>query len=165
MAPVDSFHIILDTSIKASAPRVFAALTTGIASWWGLPYFESREARNIILEPKVGGRLYEQWDFERGDQEGALLGTVIGINPPEYLRLAGCFAMADYAAHGFLTFRLSYSNGVTTVSLKHSVLGEVNKELEERYTKGWIDLMSRLTHLVEEGHSRGIKHDPSLHVD
>lgn len=165
MTAVDAFHIELDTEVKASSQRVFAALTKGIASWWGPPYFEGKDAFNIKLEAKVGGRLWEQWDYSKGDQEGALLGTVVAINPPEYLRLSGSFGMHEHVAHSFLTFRLTYANGVTTVSLRHSVLGVVSDELKDRYTSGWKDLMSRLVHLVEEGHSSGIRHDPSLHVD
>ena len=164
MPEINSFHIDVDTPVKASAERVFAALTNGISSWWGAPYFESAETKNIVLEPKIGGRLYEQWEYDRGDMEGSLLGTVVAINPPEYLRLEGSFGMHERVVHGLVTFRLKTKNSVTTICLKHSVLGEVDAELEERYTKGWTDLMSRLVDLVERAHSEGILQDPSLSI-
>src|ERR1700734_327611 len=87
-------NIEIQETINASPKRVFAALTTGIDVWWGDPYFENEAAtKDLILEAKIGGRLYERWAMT-GDKQGSLLGIVTAINPPELLRLEGPFGLS-----------------------------------------------------------------------
>ncbi len=53
-------------TIQAPPHRVFEALTKDIASWWGSPHtIDEARAGDIVLEARVGGRLYEDWGTAR----------------------------------------------------------------------------------------------------
>ncbi|MGH2627534.1 MAG: hypothetical protein ACRDHY_12895, partial [Anaerolineales bacterium] len=79
-------HVEQAVTIQAPPRRVFEALTKDIASWWGSPHIiDDERTRDIVLEARLGGRLYEDW----GDGAGALWATVTRIRPDEYLELNG----------------------------------------------------------------------------
>jgi DNA-binding transcriptional ArsR family regulator len=50
----------LAVTIDAAPSQVFDAMTQNLSAWWGAPYLYG-DAKDIVLEPKVGGRLYEVW--------------------------------------------------------------------------------------------------------
>jgi len=75
----ESLHRVIriesETRINRPPEVVFAALTTGLDAWW--PH-RTRAAARIVYEPKVGGRLFEDW----GDGAGLAYGQVIHYDPP-----------------------------------------------------------------------------------
>ncbi len=160
---INTINIDIQETINASPQRVFAALTTGIDIWWGDPYFENEAAtKDIILEPKIAGRLYERWAMT-GDKQGSLLGIVTAINPPELLRLEGPFGLNSGAVvHGRVSFELKSTESGTLLQFNHHAIGGIDQQLEVKYRSGWQDLIGRLKRLVEEGRAAGIVRDPSL---
>ncbi len=74
----------LQIEIAASTQRVWKALTGQLSAWW-LPDFHILGPHSIVaLEPRAGGRLFEQ----NGDRE-LLWYTVLSIAPAESLSLVG----------------------------------------------------------------------------
>lgn len=87
--------------------RVFEALTRDITAWWGPPHIVDEErGRDIVLEPRLGGRLYEDW----GDSAGALWATVTRVRPDEYLELTGPLGTRRLVL-GLITFTLEPRGG------------------------------------------------------
>ena len=62
---------------QASAERVFEALTTRTQEWFPATYGGDR-VRSIVLEPRVGGAMFEDW----GDGKGHLYGQITSWDPP-----------------------------------------------------------------------------------
>lgn len=62
----------------------FDLFTTKIASWWpvGSHSYGGDDVQNLVLEPRIGGRLYEVTD--KGEQDW---GTVLAWEPPSRLLL------------------------------------------------------------------------------
>lgn len=138
------FHVELEVRICASPERVFTALTQEISAWWGMPYFLGN-AVNIILEPFVGGRLYEVW----GENTGALWATVTKIQPPRELCLVGPIGLPE-PTHGVTTFLLNSRDDTTIVQFTHEAFGKIGPEIETRHTEGWKDLLlKRLPAYIE----------------
>ncbi|SRR5579875_59527 len=162
MSGMETMHVAMDLLIRAQPEQVFAALTTGIALWWGPPYLYGTGVRNIVLEPKVGGRLYESWHIEPDDKIGALHGTVVVIQPPSRLVMQGCFGMIDHAAQGTVSFKLSRQDGGTLLHFSHNAFGELTEQTRTRYADGWRDLLDRLKALLEKHAVQGVQHDPAL---
>jgi uncharacterized protein YndB with AHSA1/START domain len=159
---INFLDIEFELTINASPPRVFAALTAGVATWWGSPYFENENAtKGLVLEPKIGGRFYERWDFT-GEEQGSLLGTVVAIKHAEILRLEGPFGMTDGIIHGQVSFLLEPAKSGTLLKFRHKAAGKIDQELNLKYGMGWHDLLGRLQQLVEQGKPGGINLDPSL---
>lgn len=157
-----SMHLQVTETIGASRSRVFAALTNSVALWWGKPYLENEKAENIILEPRLGGRLYECWSEMDDDRDGALLGTVTAIKRPEMIRFEGPFGMINHVAHGVVTIRLHSDGPHTQIHLEHCAVGLIDDNVRQHFQQGWHDLLHRLKSLIELHHTEGLKHDPSL---
>jgi uncharacterized protein YndB with AHSA1/START domain len=163
MTAKTSMRVQVDLTIQAEPERVFTALTTGTAIWWGAPYLERKEATDLVLEPKVGGRFYERWNLTPGEGSGALLGSVVAIDPPRLLRMHGSFGMTERAVLGVVSIELSPFSEGTQVKFSHQATGDLDDELELHYAHGWHDLLGRLKFFVEEGAAEGVRFDPSLH--
>lgn len=140
-----SFQIEQEVLIRAPRLRVFDAITRDIGQWWAFRLAE--HGSQLILEPQVGGRFYE----DLGDGEGALWGTVTRIKRPEILRLSGPLGMTTPVVSVY-TYELSDSDGGTLLKLSHHVVGEPSPKWEESHRRGWGQLLNRyLKAYVEEG--------------
>lgn len=141
------FHIEQEVTIAAPRARVFDALTRDVGQWWA--FRMSREGSALVLEPRVGGRFFE--DF--GDDQGALWGTVTYIKRPEILRLTGSLGMIKDPIIGVYTYELAEAkDGATLLKLTHRVAGEPAPDAAESYRGGWGKLLGRfLKAYVEEG--------------
>ncbi|PWU01559.1 MAG: hypothetical protein C5B53_02695 [Candidatus Melainabacteria bacterium] len=163
MTAKTSMRVQVDLTIKGEPERVFTALTTGAAIWWGAPYLERKEATDLVLEPKIGGRFYERWAHLSSEPIGALLGSVVAIDPPNLLRMHGSFGMTERAVLGVVSIELTPISSGTQVKFSHQATGDLDDELEVHYAHGWHDLLGRLKFFVEEGEAEGVRFDPSLH--
>ncbi len=88
---VGVMHVEQEVTIGAPPGRVFEALTKELAAWWGPPeIIDEERAQDVVLEPTLGGRVYEDW----GNGEGAIWATVTRIRRGEHLELTGRLARA-----------------------------------------------------------------------
>jgi len=146
-----------EVTIQGPASKVFDAIIHDLADWWGAPYLISPQAENIVLEPRLGGRLYECW----GGDQGALWATVTRIKDYETLELTGPMGMSG-AVHCVTTFTLVSLDRATLVRLSQRAVGEVGESVPQAYTRGWGDLLGiRLKAYVETGKRYGLGHEPS----
>jgi DNA-binding transcriptional ArsR family regulator/uncharacterized protein YndB with AHSA1/START domain len=149
-----SMQVEQEVTINAPAERVFEALTNDISPWWGAPYLITEAPQSIILEPKVGGRMYE----ESGVGEGALWAMVTAIKKNEHLELTGPIGMSG-ALHSIATINLEPKNEgeATLVKFSHQAIGQLGEETQANYNAGWQDLLGvRLKAFVETGQRHGL---------
>ena len=141
------FHIEQEVLIRAPRARVFDALTRDIGQWWAFRL--THEGSTLTLEPRVGGRFFE----DLGDGQGALWGIVQHIKRPEILRLNGALGMMRDPVVSVYTYELTEAEGnATRLKLTHRVAGEPAPQAEENYRGGWGKLLGRyLKTYVEEG--------------
>ena len=116
MSSVSSDAIFAEISIKASAERIFKALTDPEqrVKWWGLKgRFETTEVESDL---RVGGR----WAM-RGNGMGGKPFNVVGtyriIEPPRVLAFTWLPSWDEEASETFVRFDLSEQGGITTVRL------------------------------------------------
>jgi DNA-binding transcriptional ArsR family regulator len=74
---VQTVRIACELQFAAAPDRVFEALTSRVLEWFPHTYGQER-VRAVIVEPRVGGRHYEDW----GDDAGHLYGHVTVYDPP-----------------------------------------------------------------------------------
>ena len=142
-----------EITIGASPERVFDALTNQVSAWWGAPYLLTDAPQAIILEPAVGGRLYEV----SGEGEGALWATVTAIQKNHWLELTGPVGMSG-AMHSVVSFALEPKGEATVVKLTHHAVGELGEDTEANYSAGWQELVGvRLKAFVETGERHGVQ--------
>jgi len=151
---VGVFHIEQEVTIDAPPERVFDAITKDVAAWWGEPHmYDEERARDIRLEPILGGDFYEDW----GNGEGAAYATVTLLRRPERLRMTGGMGMSGAVA-GVIDIRLTPQGKSTIVRLSHRAVGEVTAETRAGYDNGWKVLLSeRLKAFVERGLRTGLR--------
>lgn len=101
----------LDIPISAPPERVWVALTEATVSWWPDDFATSERTKRFVIEPKVGGRVYE--DF--GNDEGLLWYTVVGVEAGKELILAG-HLLPPFGGPAVTSLRLSLvANGSSTL--------------------------------------------------
>ena len=71
--------------IAALPARVWQALVSESAAWWPKDFHTSERAQGFVIEPVLGGRVFE--DF--GDGDGLVWYSVIGVERGRELLLAG----------------------------------------------------------------------------
>lgn len=140
-------------TIDAPPARVFGALTKGLSAWWGTPYLIGEGAKDLVVEPRIGGRVYEDW----GSGAGALRATVTSIKKNDHIEWTGRIGMGG-AVVGVVAYRVEAKGRGTLLKLSHRAAGEVTAETERNYGGGWQDLLgTRLRAFVERGERQGLR--------
>jgi DNA-binding transcriptional ArsR family regulator/uncharacterized protein YndB with AHSA1/START domain len=121
--------------VAAPRDKVFEALCR-MGEWWPHAF---REGAAVHLEPRVGGRFWEDW----GDGDGALYATVTGIRRPELLTCTGPMGMR-LPVTGVFSMELSERDAGTLVRLSHHAVGPIDDETRAAYQHGWGEVFDAL---------------------
>lgn len=117
--------------------EAFELFTARIGTWWPVRShsYGGEDVRNVVLEPHVGGRLYEVTDA--GEQEW---GSVLAWDPPARLLLDWQIGEARGTE---VEVRFSPEGPGARVELEHRGFGAAG--VRERYHTGWDTVLARLT--------------------
>jgi hypothetical protein len=143
-----TFSLNVSETILAKADRVFLELTTKILVWRELPIVPD-ERYHVILENRLGGRLYVTRGRSAYDDEGILIANVIAIKRPELLRLGGTFALEDQCVYSVATISLQSDSSSTTVSIHHRLSTETAETSLKQHEESWTKFLARLKQLAE----------------
>jgi DNA-binding transcriptional ArsR family regulator len=121
--------------VAAPREQVFDALCR-MGEWWPHRF---RDGSTVHLEPRVGGRFWEDW----GNGDGALYATVTGIHRPERLACSGPMGMAGPVASVF-SLTLEERPDGTLVRLSHHAVGPIDEETRAAYHTGWGEIFDAL---------------------
>lgn len=150
--PSDTCGIIrveLEIPIQATAARVWKTLTQDASRWWHKDFYTSPTAKGFVIEPRVGGRMYEDW----GDGGGCLWATIIVFEPGRVLECAGDLSPTfGGPARSLVRFEL-VERGQSTCLLKISdaVFGRVDEGTASSLDSGWRLLFGELKKMAERG--------------
>lgn len=154
---LQSVRVEQEIKISASPDKVFHALVHNTAAWWGMPYLRNPQSSQLIIEPRLGGLMYESWGTEN---EGVECARVTTYKENEVLELNGRFGL-DGAVVSVAHFELRVDGKTTTLALSHHIIGELDEQTQQMYSFGWNDLLAtRLKAFVEKGERYGIGHPP-----
>ncbi|MGH8016226.1 MAG: hypothetical protein ACREBV_08550 [Candidatus Zixiibacteriota bacterium] len=78
---LQSVGIELEIAIDRPISKVWKALVTETTKWWPKDFYTSKNTKAFVIEPKLGGRMYEKLT----GGAGLVWMTVYGIEPPKYL--------------------------------------------------------------------------------
>ena len=130
-------------TVGCSAERAFELFTAGIARWWPKDRYSVSQARtrDVVLEPRAGGAVYEV----RDDGETFPWGRVLAWEPPRRVVLSWHPGRApDVAQEVEVQFTASAEG--TIVELEHrnwTRLGDAAAGVRERYEGGWAIVLGR----------------------
>lgn len=147
--PAHLGQIDLTIPIEASTQRIWKALVDESTDWWNRDFLVGPGAKGFYIEPKVGGRVYEDW----GEGTGTLWYTVTGVRTGEYLELVGhVFPGFGGPITSMLRLSLTASGSGTLLKLTDGLLGRLTDEKVQMITDGWRQLFEiGFKQYVEDG--------------
>jgi uncharacterized protein YndB with AHSA1/START domain len=137
----------LEVRIQAPRERVWQALTTDLAAWWPAEINVGGADATMRFEPKVGGRMYEDW----GDGQGLVWAHAVMVRRPEALYMVGdSFPEWGGPLRSYWSWRLEADGETTLVRFVDSQLGPRTDADRASKEKGWSFLIEgRLKAYVE----------------
>ncbi|HRI87270.1 MAG TPA: SRPBCC domain-containing protein [Candidatus Hydrogenedentes bacterium] len=128
--------------IKAPIDKVYEGM---LQEFSALMRYPDGRSMNMILERKPGGR----WYRDLGDNAGHLWGHVQSIKPPHLLELVGPLFMS-YPAVNHVECRLSETDGMTRVTLRHRAIGPVEDQHSQGVSQGWQGMLDEIKKNAEQ---------------
>ena len=134
----DVVTTVLAVTIEAPPRRVWDAIVSETSAWGPRDFYNHAEPRAFVIEPVVGGRMYEDW----GNGDGMQWATVIGLKKGERLQLSGELS-ADFGgpARSTQTFVLAPDGDGTRVELTDVLFGRVSDGTAGCLEQGWRSLL------------------------
>ena len=126
-------QVELEIEIAAPPARVWKALTEETTFWWPRDFYTNPKTKSFHLEPKLGGKMYEDW----GGGEGLVWYRIFGIATAKSLDLEGCMGVPYGPAHTLLHLELEKKGGVTILKLSDSTIGKIGHCGEGTKLDGW----------------------------
>lgn len=120
--------VALKIPIKASRKEVWKAIVEDMPLWWRKDFYASPRTKRFVLEPILGGKMYE----DAGDGTGLTWYTVWGIEPQKYLYLVGHLTPAfGVPATSVLEITLTDDGKNTVLELSDGILGKAADPAEK----------------------------------
>src|SRR4030088_2686186 len=134
---IEKMTLSITEEIRVQAPIdvTFATLLEQLG-----PFNETPEGQkmNMKIEAWPGGR----WYRDLGDGNGHFWGNVQAIKRPTLLEITGPLFMS-YGVVSNLQYRLSESNGETTIKFRHAALGLIQEDHRKGVSTGWSHIHER----------------------
>ena len=138
----DEFAVVtveMEIEIRAKSERVWQALTEELTAWWHKAHFATPSPQKMILEPKIGGQLYEE--SESG--EAVQWYTVVRLVPGKKLSLVGhILPEFEGPVQTYLSLELSESANGTMLKLTDHLTGAVTESIHTGTRDGWRDVIN-----------------------
>ncbi len=127
-------QVAFEVAIAAPQARVWRALVEETMAWWDRVFLMNPNARGFVVEPRLGGRVFEDW----GDGAGVQWYHVIGVDPPNALMLTGQLT-PTYGGPATTTVQLvlSQRGEATILSLSETAFGRVDVKVESFIRAAW----------------------------
>jgi hypothetical protein len=146
------------TVVRASVQHTFGTFVTKIGAWWPVQAFSAGRdrVRDVTIEQRQGGRVYETWD----DGTEIDWGTLIAWEPPER------FVMTWTGTPAATEVELSFAPlgpALTRVTLEHRGWDALTEEqlaadcalpggyTSGAYATGWSTILARLADTIDGG--------------
>lgn len=133
--------------VPCDSETAFRIFVENIATWWPLDGHSVSAmagfvAKSVVLEPRVGGRVYEIAHDDLHHQWG----TVRGFKPAEELTIDWHINVPPEQATQVHVLFTQLNNVGTRVDLTHSnweVLGDRASGMRDGYNNGWVNVFER----------------------
>jgi len=129
-------QVELEIEIAASPEKVWKALMEDTTFWWPKSFYTGPKAKGFHIEPRLGGRAYEDW----GNNTGVIWFQVFALNPPHSVDLQGCMAVPYGPAHTLLHLELVARGAATVLKVSDSTIGFTKGGGDGSKLAGWREL-------------------------
>lgn len=131
--PPGALEATCEVVVRATRARAWRTFTKGVMTWWPAG-FATRKGARMVLEPRLGGRLREDW----GRGAGLTWYTVEAIDPGRMLLLHGDIG-APYGGPARTHVEVTFEDapGGTRVRLRDVVFAGATTALRDALASGW----------------------------
>ena len=155
MKAAASMEVKIELTVNAPQQRVWHALVNEATHWWPRSFYSSEKTKKFTIEPRLGGRVFE----DCGGGEGFVWYTVHGVESPNYLSLVG-YMGPPFGGPSASLLRIGLSAAganETRLEIIDAVFGQVDGCDNEN---GWRELFDEHFRVYVESapRSRGKKH-------
>ena len=132
--------IVVEETVRAPRARVWRSLVGELGRWWPAGFLSLPGSRRMVMEARLGGRMYE--DAGRG--QGLLWYTVAGIHAGRSLTLSGDIS-AEFGgpARSLVTVSLEDAGKGTRVVLRDALVGRVDAKNARLIEGGWKFILGK----------------------
>jgi uncharacterized protein YndB with AHSA1/START domain len=124
----------LEYRINAPQERVWRCMIEETSRWWDHEFVSLQGSTCVILEPIIGGKLYEETE----DGRGLVWATVIAIDPGKSIDFLGCMTPAwTGPTMTMIQFALKTDGNATVLTMTEGLLGRVTEETTASMKEGW----------------------------
>jgi uncharacterized protein YndB with AHSA1/START domain/DNA-binding transcriptional ArsR family regulator len=144
VAAAPTFNVVqleLEVSIQAPPQRVWRALVEQTTHWWRKDFYVGKTPKAFIIEPRPGGRMYEDW----GDGGGLVWMNVIEVDAPRVIQFAGHLT-ASFGGPANTYLRLTLEprgESATLLRISETAYGRVDDKLKKQLHEGWTLLFEQ----------------------
>ena len=135
-APTDfrAVHVELEVTVDAPPARVWDAMVNRTAHWWRKDFFTNPATKGFHIEPRPGGRMYEDW----GGENGAIWATVLTVEAPRRIQFMGHLTK-QYGgpAHSIFQFEVEPSGKGSVVKISDTIFGNLSEDQAAKMDEGW----------------------------
>jgi uncharacterized protein YndB with AHSA1/START domain len=142
--------LVITFEVGCIAEHAFEVWTTRIATWWPADHSVSGNPDTVVLEPRVGGRLYER----SSDGTEHEWGEVTQWEPPQRLAYRWHLGRDPRAATNVEIRFEDLGPATTRVVIEHSdweQLGTDADQWRDRNRSGWESLLPHYRSAIEKG--------------
>ena len=146
--PTGAIQVEMEITIAASKETVWKAFIDDIGIWWHKDFYASKAPSKLVIEPRLGGMMYE----DTGNGAGMTWFTIVGLVPGESIYAVG-YARPPHGgpSTGLVVFSLEEKGENETVfKVSDSTHGVVSEKLAEEAGGGWTKLFTELKTFVEK---------------
>lgn len=138
MRPAQSYESVYEVTVRAARERVWTALTTEIGDWWPADFYTTDNPVGFVVEPDLGGRVYERW----AGGGGVLWGTVVVWLPGYRMTWAlELYPETTGPGRGYVTFELEERGADTLVRVSDAGVCIAAKDAATGQAAGWQRLI------------------------
>jgi hypothetical protein len=121
------FTVTQSVNVTMPPPAAWSALSD-IGRWWDPEHSYSGDARNLTLDPFVGGCFCEKLGMYAGAQHM----RVIYAQPPKLLRLSGALGpLQEFAVTGSMTWAIEVAGGGSRIVMTYTAGGYADRPLSQ----------------------------------
>ena len=134
VTPAATAVLKMEFPIRATPERVWQAITEETGRWWDQDFAALSGSGGARLEPRLGGRLYE----ETPDGKGLTWSTVIAIDPGESIDFLGCMT-PEWSGPAMTMVKLAVEPAEegTVLRMTEGLLGNITDATVKSMEEGW----------------------------
>ncbi|MBL8865859.1 MAG: SRPBCC domain-containing protein [Gemmataceae bacterium] len=138
MKPAQNYQVGFEVTVRAPRERVWSALVDETSNWWPKDFFSAEHPEGFVIEPHLGGRVYEAWH----GGGGVLWGTVV-VWSPGYRMTWACEMYPDWTGPGrsFVTFDLEEQGAETLMKVSDAGICISAAQAATSLGNGWQKLI------------------------